>query len=58
VPFSSSFKEICSSVEPTIISVRSSGSKEATYAKNSIMQGLEEQGFIALEVNDIIQLEV
>jgi adenylate kinase family enzyme len=34
--------------------VRSSGSKEATAAKNNIMQGLVEQGFIALEVNDLI----
>lgn len=56
--FQTSFKQICASFEPTIISVRSSGSKDATAAKNNIMAGLVEQGFISLEVNDLIQLEV
>lgn len=57
-PLKTSMKEMCSYIEPTVISVRSSGSKEATQAKNSVMSGLQEQGFIALEVNDLIQLEV
>jgi hypothetical protein len=56
--FENSFKQICAAFEPTVISVRSSGSKDATAAKNSIMAGLVEQGFISLEVNDLIQLEV
>ncbi len=57
-PFKSSLKEICNLIEPTVISVRSSGSKEATAAKNAIMLGLNQQHYIPLEVNDIIQLEV
>lgn len=52
------FKEMCSFVEPTIINVRSSGSKDATATKNSVIAGLLEQGFMQLEVNDLIQLEV
>lgn len=54
----SAFKEMCQFIEPTIINVRSSGSKDATSAKNSVMSGLVEQGFMQLEVNDLIQLEV
>jgi len=57
-PFKSSLKEICNLIEPTVISVRSSGSKEATAAKNAIMLGLNQQHYIPLEVNDLIQLEV
>jgi len=38
--FVNSFKQICASIEPTVISVRSSGSKDATAAKNAIMAGL------------------
>jgi adenylate kinase family enzyme len=57
-PFKSSLKEICNLIEPTVISVRSSGSKEATAAKNAIMFGLNQQHYIPLEVNDLIQLEV
>jgi hypothetical protein len=41
-PFKSSLKEICNLIEPTVISVRSSGSKEATAAKNAIMLGLNQ----------------
>lgn len=49
---------MCAYIEPTVISVRTSGSKEATHAKNSIMSGLVGNGFMGLDVNDLIQLEV
>lgn len=56
--FKVSFKNICAQVEPIIVSVRASGSKEATSAKNDILAGLQKEKYIALEVNDLIQLEV
>lgn len=56
--FKASFNEMCAFIEPTVIGVRSSGSKEATHAKNSIMTGLVGHGFMGLDVNDLIQLEV
>lgn len=56
--FKASFKEMCAFIEPTVIIVRTSGSKEATHAKNSIMTGLVGHGFMGLDVNDLIQLEV
>jgi len=57
-PFKTSFKEICQVVEPTIINVRSSGSEDATVAQNNIMDGLVQQGFITLNVRELINLEV
>lgn len=51
-------KNMCVCVEPTIVSVRSSGSKEATAVKNNVLNGLVQQRYISLEVNDLIQLEV
>lgn len=56
--FNVSFKNMCACVEPTIVSVRSSGSKEATTVKNNVLNGLVQQGYVSLEVNDLIQLEV
>lgn len=38
--FTVSFKKVCSFIEPTIVSARSSGSKEATTAKNNVLAGL------------------
>lgn len=49
---------MCAFVEPTVVSVRSSGSKEGTTAKNEVLAGLVQQGYTSLEVNDLIQLEV
>jgi len=56
--FNVSFKQMCGFVEPTVVSVRTSGSKEATAAKNNVLAGLVQQGYVSLEVNDLIQLEV
>lgn len=53
-----SFKNMCSQVEPIIVSVRSSGSQKASNAKNDVVAGLQKEKYIALEVNDLIQLEV
>lgn len=52
--FTASFNQMCSFIEPTVISVRTSGSKEASHAKNSIMSGLISNGFMGLDVNDLI----
>ena len=58
----SSFKEICSHVEPTIITVRSSGSDVANDEKANIMNILADKNqthqFIELNVSDLIQSEV
>jgi len=40
VPFQTSFKQMCSLNEPTIISVRSSGSKDASQTKHNVMTSL------------------
>ena len=49
---------MCTAIHPTFICVRSSGSKEGVATKKIVMAGLVENGFITLEVNDLIQLEV
>ena len=58
----SSFKEMCSHVEPTIITVRSSGSDLANDEKSNIMNILADKNqvhkFIELNVGDLIQSEV
>ena len=45
-------------VEPTIINVRSSGSADATAIEASITDGLEKQGFIALNVQYLVDMEI
>ena len=54
----SSFKEICSHIEPTIITVRSSGSDVANDEKANIMHLLADKNqthqFIELNVSDLI----
>ena len=45
-------------VEPTIIDVRSSGSADATAIEASITDGLEKQGFIALNVQYLVDMEI
>lgn len=52
-----SLKEVCAVVEPTIINVRTSGSDAANDAQKSIQENLCAQGYIALQVKDLVTLE-
>lgn len=58
--FHNSFKQMCQAKEPTIVAVRSSGSKNASDVKSEVMRGLcdSDAGYFPLEVNDLIQLSV
>lgn len=52
-----SFKEVCGVVEPSVINIRSSGSEAAQAAADSVTQGLVDNGFIALKVRELVELE-
>lgn len=54
-PLENSFKEICALVEPTIITVRTSGSDAANEAKERIQNEMIQKGFIGLDVNELIK---
>lgn len=52
-----SFKEVCAVVEPTIITVRSSGSDNAVESQKAIQQALSAQGYVLLPAQELIELE-
>ena len=52
-----SFKEVCAVVEPSVINIRSSGSEAAVGAADAVTNGLVDNGFIALKVRELVELE-
>lgn len=54
-PLENSFKEITAIVEPTVITVRSSGSDAANEAQERIQNEMMQKGFIGLDVNELMK---
>lgn len=56
--FNQSFAQVKRVVEPTVVTVRCSGSDASIASKQQITQGLIDQGFTVLNVRSLVEQEV